>query len=198
MVVQGSPKPLAWVRFLPPVHLLPHMRVPYRRGEAGARPKLNPYLTPAAYDKLKAKLEHLKKVTRFRLMQEVATLAEGGDFSENAGYQIAKGRLRGVNQLILDIEQQLKEAVIIKADISSDIVQVGSTVVVKIDGVEKKYTILGSTEVDPSKYIISSDSPIGQALIGKKVGQKTYIGTPYKKEIEIVKLEATSVQADEA
>lgn len=186
MVVQGSPKPLAWVRFLPPVHY--SMRVPKRRSENSHRLQFDPHLTQAAYDKLKAKLEHLKKVTRLRWMQEVATLAEGGDFSENAGYQIAKGRLRGINQAILDLEQQLKQAIIISNTTSSEIVQVGCTVTVEIAGQEKTYTLLGSAETDPTKNIISIDSPLGAALVGKRVGESVVLPTLQKKVITILEI----------
>lgn len=165
------------------------MRVPHRRSEADARVTLDPHLTPAAYEKLKAKLERLKKVTRFRLMTEVATLAEGGDFSENAGYQIAKGKLRGVNQAILDLEHRLKTAVIIRSPQQTTTVQIGCMVTIEIDGQKKTYRLLGSTEADPTKNIISITSPLGSALLNRRVGEIVSFSSQTKKRATIISIQ---------
>jgi transcription elongation factor GreA len=127
-------------------------------------------MTQAKYDELKSKLEHLKKVTRLRLMKEVATEAENGDFSENAAYQIAKGKLRGINDAIHQIEEDLKKANIIPDTISKDKVSLGSLVTVLVESKEKTYKLLGSSEVDLAKNIISHNSPLGNALMEKRVG----------------------------
>lgn len=147
-----------------------YMRVPFRRSENYQRPTLDPNITEEKFKQLKNKLEFLKKDLRLRLMKEVATLAEMGDLSENAAYQIAKGKLRGINQSILEIEHQIKKAVIIQPSINSSKVEIGNKVTVKINGVEKTYTILGSSEVDPLNNIISHNSPLGVALLGKQIG----------------------------
>ncbi len=151
------------------------MQVPIRRSEKEALTKMDPHITAAKFAELKEKLEKLKKVTRFKWMKEVATQAEHGDFSENAGYQVAKAKLRGINQAILDIELQLKKAIIIEADSNAAFVQLGHTVTVSLEGKEKKYQVLGSTEVDPLKNIISHNSPLGIALLGKKIGDKARV-----------------------
>jgi transcription elongation factor GreA len=145
------------------------MRVPTRRGDY-KKPKEDPYLTEDRFNQLKEKLERLKKVTRLKLMKEVATLAEMGDLSENAAYQIAKGQLRSVNQAIIEIEEHLKQAIIIKPKSSDGFVKLGSKVTINMDGQIKTYLILGSTEVNLSKNIISHNSPLGQALINRLVG----------------------------
>ena len=147
------------------------MRVPIRRSEKDALIKVDPHITQEMYDDLQNNLERLKKVTRFKLMKEVSTLAEMGDLSENAAYQIAKGKLRGINQRILDIEAQLKRAIIIKNKPGSATVQLGSTVTVIINDQEKKYLLLGSSEVNPLQNIISHNSPLGTALMGKKINE---------------------------
>jgi transcription elongation factor GreA len=146
------------------------MRTPFRRSENFQRPKLDPHITEEKFLQLKNKLIFLKKDLRLRLMKEVATLAEMGDLSENAAYQIAKGKLRGINQSMLEIEHQIKKAVIIQPVMTSTGIQLGSHVTVKINGIKKTYTILGSSEVDPLNNIISHNSPLGVALIGKQVG----------------------------
>lgn len=146
------------------------MRVPTRRSEKQNNLKIDPHLTKLAYEKLQTKLAHLKKVTRLRLMDEVATLAAGGDFSENTAYQIAKGRLRGVNSMILEIEARLRQAIIIETSTTPEVIALGNTVTIEVEGKRKKYIILGSAEVNPAKGIISHNSPLGLALIGKRVG----------------------------
>lgn len=160
------------------------MRVPTRKSENYARPKLDPYITEKKYLEIKSKLEHLKKVSRLRSMKEVSTLAEMGDLSENAAYQIAKGRLRGINQLILDLENQIKKAVIIQPKKNNQTVQLGSSITIDNNGKEKTYLLLGSSEVDPIKNIISHNSPLGQALVGKKVGEKAHF-TLKNSEVEV-------------
>lgn len=131
-------------------------------------------ITGAKFTELKNKLEHLKTVARPQTAIEVARLAEMGDFSENYAYQAAKGRLRGINNNILKLEHQLNRAVII-APKNDDCVQVGHTVIVEVSGKEKTFQILGSSETDPTKGIISQNSPIGSALLGRKIGDTVKI-----------------------
>jgi transcription elongation factor GreA len=166
------------------------MRVPTRRSENYARPKLDPHITAKKYQELVNKLEHLKKTSRFRSMKEVSTLAEMGDLSENAAYQIAKGKLRGINQLILDLENQIKKAVIIQPQKNTARVSLGSTVTILSDKKEKTYLILGSSEVDPTKNIISHNSPLGQVLLGRKVGESVELSLQNNLiKISILKIE---------
>lgn len=148
------------------------MRVPIRKGDKRLGQKPDPYLTEEKFIELKNKLEKLKNVSRPREASEVRRLAEMGDFSENAGYQLAKGRLRGINQRIIDLENHLKVAVIIKANPKLKTVQIGSRVTLEKGGKEKIYTILGSSESDPLNNVISYSSPLGAALIGHSVGDK--------------------------
>jgi transcription elongation factor GreA len=151
------------------------MQVPHRRGEEETRTVFDPHMTQEKYDELAAKLQRLKHVTRFKWMTEVATLAEGGDFSENAGYQAAKSKLRGINQTILDIEFMLKKAIIIPPSTGTS-VQLGSRVSVRsAEGEERSYEILGSSEVDPIRNVISHNSPLGSALMGKRVGESVQV-----------------------
>jgi len=157
------------------------MQVPVRRGEKRPAPK-DPYLTEEKFTELKDKLERLKKI-RPREAMEVKRLAEMGDFSENAGYQLAKGRLRGLNQRIIDLENHLKMAVIIEANPDIKTVQIGSRVTLEKDGKQTTYLILGSTESDPASCVISYQSPLGAALIGRRVGEKIKL-TLVNKEVE--------------
>lgn len=151
---------------------------------------IDPHLTEARAIEIKKKIEQLKEAVRLKLAPEVVVLAEGGDFSENAGYQAAKGRLRGTNQNIWDLEEELRRAVIIPPQKQNDTVGLGHKVTI-FDGEKKKtYQILGSAEVDLQKGIISQNSPLGSQLMGRHVGDviKMEIG---KKEAEyrILKIE---------
>lgn len=156
------------------------MRVPIRRAEKNNQVKIDWHLTESKYLELKNKLEKLKN-KRPELSAEVQRLALMGDFSENAGYQLAKGRLRGLNQRILDTENLLKNAEIIRPN-SNNRVELGHRVTISLNEKTKTYQILGSCETDPSAGIISHNSPLGEALIGRqkeeifivKLGKKTY------------------------
>lgn len=152
---------------------------------------IDPHLTEARALKIKKEIEQLKEVIRKKLAPEVSRLAEGGDFSENAGYQAAKGRLRGTNQRIWDLEEQLRRAVIITLPKQTDTVGLGHKVTIFDGQKQKTYQILGSAEVDLQKNIISQNSPLGSQLIGKHIGDiiKMTVG---KKETEykILKIES--------
>ncbi len=146
------------------------MRVPIRKSDKYTNLKTDPFITQAKFDELTIKLAKLININRPREAEEVKRLALMGDFSENAGYQIAKGRLRGVNQRILDIQDLIKNAEIIKPDKNSDSVQIGNFVTLEHNNKEKTYQILGSEETNPTTGVISYNSPLGSALIGHQIG----------------------------
>lgn len=146
------------------------MRVPRRKAGPFSYIKPDPYITAAKQAELKTDLEKLKNKVQPKLASEVKRLALMGDFSENAAYQLAKGRLRGINQKILQIEKQIAIAEIITVEGISQTIKIGNLITVEIDKEIKKYRILGSLETDPSAGIISYSSPLGQLLLGKKVG----------------------------
>lgn len=164
------------------------MQTPYRKPGKYALQAQDPFLSEEKLKMIENKLEKLLK-TRYPLAAEVSRLAELGDFSENVEYQLAKGKLRGVNSAILKLENQIKNAVIIKPKSNASTVQLGHKVAVLVDKKEKVYQILGSAETDPKKGIISQNSPLGIALLGKKVGDTVSVGlkdkTVYYKIIKI-------------
>ena len=147
------------------------MRTPIRKPGKYAGQKGDPHLTSAKYAELEEQLERLKTRVQPRLAAEVRRLASDGDFSENVPYQVAKGKLRGINQRILEIEGQLARAEIITAPVGNHRVAIGHTVTIGSDGKEKTYLILGSSETDPARGVISHLSPLGQALIGRRAGE---------------------------
>ena len=159
------------------------MRVPTRKGTGPLPPSQDPKMTQEKYEELKKKLDFWLKIKRPREAEEVKRLALMGDFSENVGYQIAKGRLRGLNQNIIELEKLLGRVEIIKNPINSEIVVVGSEVIIENKGKQKKYKILGSSESDPGAGIISHVSPLGSALLGKIKGEEFKFGADGKKRI---------------
>lgn len=145
------------------------MRLPIRKADKYTYLKKDPVITREKFEELKNKLDFLVRVKRPQEAEEVKRLALMGDFSENAGYQLAKGRLRGINQRILEIEDLLKKAQIINPSNQKELIEIGHQVKVIIDGQEEKtYQILGSEETNPGLGVISYTSPLGAALIGKK------------------------------
>ena len=164
------------------------MRVPIRKSGEFTRIIPDPYLTAGKFNELNEKLKKLK-VSLPQAIKEVKRLAEMGDFSENAAYQMAKGRLRGLNQRILDLEEQLKLSIIIKPGLNKKQVQLGSRVTVITAGQKQTYLILGSSEINVKNNIISHNSPIGSALIGKKVGDSVKIQLANNEaEFKIIKI----------
>jgi len=148
---------------------------PKRRAGEKTFKYIDPPITQKTYDGFVKSLEHLKKVVRPRTSKEVMILAEGGDFSENAGYQAAKGKLRGINSKILEIEARIRKAKIIFKPKNCDTVQLGHTVTINLNGRQQMYTILGSTEANPSEKIISHNSPIGSAIMGVRVDETVHV-----------------------
>lgn len=158
------------------------MRVPIRKGSARRFQKKDYQISSAKYQALKLTLERLKQ-ERPSKIQEVKGLAEMGDFSENAGYQIAKGQLRGLNQRILNLENRLQRAEIISIDPNTEKIKIGHKVTLSAKGEEKQYRILGSSESNPDQGIVSHLSPLGSNLLGKKVGDKIKLGKTGKEKI---------------
>lgn len=145
------------------------MRQPIRKGSKYTFRETDYYLTPDRYNELQKRLDYFVKIKRPREAAEVQRLALMGDFSENAGYQLAKGRLRGLNQRIIDLENLLNRAQIIAPQNNTQ-VDIGHRVTITNGQQEKSFLILGATETDPSAGVISYQSRLGAALLGKKVG----------------------------
>lgn len=150
------------------------MRVPIRKPGKYTNDKPDLHLTPAKFSELKTKLASLK-ASHPAAANEVKRLAELGDFSENAAYQMAKGRLRGINQRILELEDRLNHAVMIEPKQNTSVVALGHRVTVEIASKQASYVILGSTETDPLNGVISHNSPLGSALMGHSVGDTVTI-----------------------
>ena len=140
-------------------------------------------LTKEGYDKLVAELEYLKTVKRDESAEKIKVARGYGDLSENAEYDAAKDEQGHVEQRILEIEAQLKVAVVTDTSRRGrGVIGVGSTVTVLntigTKTMEATYMIVGSTEFDPVHGKISDDSPIGAALKGHKTGDTVTVELP--------------------
>jgi transcription elongation factor GreA len=165
------------------------MRQPIRKADKYLRGKPDPRMTETKFQELSADLARMKKI-RPPLAAEVKRLAAMGDFSENAAYQIAKGRLRGLNQRMLDIEDQLAHAEIIEPNKNKNFVGLGNFVTIESSGKTKTFQILGSTETDPATGIISHSSPLGASLLGRQLGEIAKVKLKDKTvEYKIMKIE---------
>ena len=128
--------------------------------------------------KLKEELQDLKTNKRRELAARIEAAKALGDLSENAEYHEAKDALGFVEGRILEIEDLLKNAIVIEQESGGSNVRIGSSVVVSVNGKEKTLSIVGSNEADPLSGKISNESPIGGALIGAKAGDRVEIDTP--------------------
>jgi len=138
------------------------------------------YLTPEGARKLQDELKHLLHSERPRVVQEVSEAAAQGDRSENAEYIYGKKRLREIDRRIRFLTKRLESAVVVKLDeVAQQSVRFGATVeVADEDGTRKRYRIVGPDEVDPSAGSISFKSPLGTALMKRKVGDVVTVRRP--------------------
>lgn len=139
------------------------------------------YLTPEGAVKLKLELENLTTVKRAELSKRLREAIQMGDLSENADYIMAKEDQAFLEGRIQELEQVLRNAKIIRNEDAAryDHVSVGATVTVQEPGEEVEiYTIVGAKEADPRQRKISNESPIGRALLGKRIGEVVKTETP--------------------
>jgi transcription elongation factor GreA len=151
-------------------------------------------LTPEGLDKLKEEIEHLSTVKRREVAERIKEAREFGDISENSEYDDAKNEQAMLEARIASLEEKLRSASVIDAsELDSNVVRVGSQVSVKDEGSGKslKYTIVGSTEANPSENRLSNESPVGKALLGRKKGDSVKVTLPNGKsrELKITKID---------
>ncbi len=137
------------------------------------------YLTSEGQKKLEEELEHLRTVRRHEVAQRLHEAMEDGELIENAEYEAAKNEQAFIEGRILELERMLAKAQLIKPSKKTDVVQIGSTVVVKQDGQQSEtYTIVGAAEANPKEGLISNESPLGQALLDQAVGDEIKVQAP--------------------
>ena len=139
-------------------------------------------MTPAGYAKLEAELKHLKEVVRPEVVRQIEEARAHGDLSENAEYDAAKDRQGMTEARLRHVETQLATAEII--DITtlpeSDLVVFGATIDLLDTESEEEltYRLVGREEADVKNGDVSFDSPLGRALLGKRVGEESTVRAP--------------------
>ncbi len=138
------------------------------------------FLTEEGLTKLNEELEHLISVRRPEVADKIQQAKELRSSVSSPEYEEAKDEQGFVEGRILEIDRIIKSAKIIHhEDVNLDFVEVGNEVLVQLqDGSEEHYTIVGSAEANPSEWRISNESPIGQALLGKRVGDDVEVEAP--------------------
>jgi transcription elongation factor GreA len=138
------------------------------------------FLTPEGLEKLKAELEQLQSVRRPQVAEQIHRAKELGGTVDNAEYDDAKNEQAFVEGRVLTLERMIKNATIIQEEKRpSKTVKLGSKVKVRTqDGEEEHYTIVGSAEASPGEGKISNESPVGSALMGKRMGAEVEAKVP--------------------
>lgn len=134
-------------------------------------------LTKEGVSELEAELKQLIE-ERPEITERIKTARELGDLSENAEYATAKDEQAKNEARITELEFILKNVELIKSPKKHDTVVIGSRVILKGEKGQKEFQIVGTVEADPMAGKISDESPIGQALLGKKIGDKFEYKTP--------------------
>ena len=136
-------------------------------------------LTQEGFDSLKKELEELVSVKRPKLVDRLSYARSQGDLSENSDYTNAKEELEFLDGRIDELTYVIENAIIAKnSTAKSSLIDMGDKVTVKVNGGKQEYKIVGEWEANPMEKKISATSPLGQALVGKKVGEKVSVEAP--------------------
>lgn len=142
------------------------------------------YLTKEGMKKLQEELEHRKINLRREISLEIKEAKEQGDLSENAEYTEAKRKQRENETRIMQLENLIRTSKVADEQGPSGVARIGSEVKVKVGSKEQDFEIVGANEASPKEGKISNESPIGQALLGKKSGEKFEVKLPNGKQVE--------------
>ena len=144
------------------------------------------YLSAESLDEIKKELLTLKNSTIPEIAKRIDEAKQQGDLSENAEYHQAREDMAWAQGRLIEVEKIINnEKIIVKQ--STGMISIGDTITVEINGKEKKYTIVGPQEINPTKGLISNESPLGEAFIGHKVGEKVEIAVPSGKMVYLIK-----------
>jgi transcription elongation factor GreA len=137
------------------------------------------YLTPDGAQRIRAELDELRGNRRAELARRLRHAVQQGDLSENADYIAAKEEQAFLEGRILELETLLKRAVIVELQSGTGVAQIGSTVLVSVAGGEpERFQLVGAREASPRDGRISHESPIGQALLGRRTGESVTAQSP--------------------
>lgn len=146
-------------------------------------------LTPEGLAQLQSEYDNLVKTKRPQIAQRIQRAREFGDLAENSEYDAAKDEQTLVEVRIANIEDVLHKAQVIEPAGKTDLIVIGSTVVVEMNDEIHEFTIVGSMEADPAAKKISNESPVGKALLGLKVGESTeVVVSPVKSLIKVLEI----------
>lgn len=150
-------------------------------------------LTPSGLKKIEEELEHLRTVHRREVADRIRDSKQFGELAENAEYEEAKTEQAFVEGRIMELKRILQNAHVIEEnEVQTDVVGIGSKVTVRDMSSKEQlvYTIVGSVEADPLEYRISNESPVGEALMDRKVGDTVEVDIPAgRAKYKIVKIE---------
>lgn len=137
------------------------------------------YLTEEGLTRLQAELHRLRTIDRFDLIERLAEAKTGGDWMDSAEHSLVQRELSFVEARIRELEIMLDTAMIIPPDPDPERVNVGGTVVLETaEGDVETYTIVGAAETDPAAGLISNESPLGKALLDRRVGDEVLVQAP--------------------
>ncbi|HZQ29785.1 MAG TPA: transcription elongation factor GreA [Patescibacteria group bacterium] len=145
------------------------------------------YLTKDGLGELKKEFDELTNLKRPEVLSRVAQARSLGDLSENAEYVAAREDLSFIDGRIDELEELLKQATLISESHQNHMVKLGSKVVLHANGKKLDYTVVGEWEADPTEKKISHKSPLGLALLGKRVGEKVEVEAPAGKVAYMIK-----------
>ncbi|KKQ92257.1 MAG: Transcription elongation factor GreA [Candidatus Azambacteria bacterium GW2011_GWA2_39_10] len=136
------------------------------------------YLSQEGIETLKKELQELKTKKRQEIAKRLQEAKDLGDLSENAEYFEAKEAQSLNENRIAELEELLKNAVVIKTPSAEDVVRIGSTIETKSNSNTEVFSLVGSAEAKPQEGKISNESPLGRAFLGKKAGDEVEVKTP--------------------
>ncbi|MBI4653320.1 transcription elongation factor GreA [Candidatus Kuenenbacteria bacterium] len=136
------------------------------------------FISKEKLQELIEELKYLKEVRRAQVAEKISNAKDLGDLSENAEYSEAKEDQALLEKKIAELEDTIERATIVQKSANKNIVSIGSTIKIKYNGQTKKYSIVGSEEANPSQGKISNESPLGNALMGHRMGDSIEVKTP--------------------
>lgn len=138
------------------------------------------FMTKKGYEEAVKQLEYLQKVKRAEIVERIQEARSHGDLSENAEYDAARNEQASNEGEIIELEYKIRNAEIIEESGDNSVVRFGSVVTVYDNdmGEEATYTVKGTMEADAMNNVISNESPVGVALMGRKKGETVTVVTP--------------------
>lgn len=136
------------------------------------------FVSTQGLEDLKNELENRKKILRPEIAQKISSAKELGDLSENFEYHEAKEQQGQNESRIMELEDMLRNIVIVHSKTGDSTISLGCTFTAEKDGIKKEFQMVGSSEANPLEGKISNESPIGQAFLGAAVNEIVKITTP--------------------